>query len=83
MAIAIGSPATLLTTTVATAPASCAALPWRKTQVPRETTAILPVRLPAGSAVQAVLGPFTVPGTGASGAVRSASTVAKSPAAAP
>src|SRR5829696_290137 len=84
VAIAIGSPATLLTTTVATAPASCVDFTLaEKTQVPRETTAILPVRLPAGSAAHAVLRPFVVPETAASGAVRSDWTTAKSPVAAP
>src|SRR5690242_19671392 len=41
------------------------------------------MRLPAGSGAHALLSPFTVPATAASGAVKSALTTAKSPVAAP
>src|ERR687897_2340855 len=87
-AIAVGSPATLLTTSTATAPAFCAfRIFTEKVQTPREIRAISPVRLPAGSAVQAVLSPVAVfvgaSVTTSSGAVRFAVTVLNSPAAAP
>src|SRR5215213_185761 len=79
-AIAVGSPATLLTTTTATAPAACALLIFMENvQAPRERTAIIPARLLAGSELQAVPSPPTEPVTTPRGAVRSALTVVKSP----
>ena len=48
---AVGSPATLLTTMAATAPASCALRIFsEKVQAPREIRAIDPVRLPGAGA---------------------------------
>src|SRR5919202_299865 len=82
-AIATGSPWTLLATSTATAPAVCALRIFvEKVHVPREISAILPVRLPAGRAAQARLSELPE-STTPSGAVRSAETVAKSPEAAP
>ena len=52
--IAVGAPGTLLTISAATAPASCAfRILVENVHVPREITAILPVRLPGGRAEQA------------------------------
>src|SRR6266540_3271749 len=86
-AIAVGSPATLFTTRTATAPAFWALRIFvENVHVPREMSAIFPVRLPAASAEQAVLSVPVAevpPRTTPNGAVRSAETVAKSPAAAP
>src|SRR5207237_7814104 len=81
--IAVGSPATLLTTSTATAPAFCALrILVENVQVPREMSAIFPLSEPAASAVQAVL--RAVPEvTTPKGAVRSVFTVAQSSAAAP
>src|SRR6185503_309452 len=84
--MATGSPATLFATRTAIAPAATAfRILTVKAHVPRETSAILPARLPAGSAEQAMPRPPTVGAlvTTPSGAVRSSLTVAKSPAAAP
>ncbi len=84
VAIAVGSPATLFTTTTATAPASCALrILIEKVQVPLDSTAMFPLRLPAGKALQALPSPPIVPVTTPRGAVKSASTVAKSPEARP
>src|SRR5215471_18952102 len=79
--IAIGSPNTLFPTTTATAPASCALrILVENVHAPRVTSAIAPLRLPAGNAAHAVLRPFTpAPKTTASGIVRSEATVAKPP----
>src|SRR6266478_7456603 len=76
--IAVGSPATLLTTSTATAPASCALrILVENVQVPREMSAIFPVSDPAGNAAQAKL--RAVPEvTTPKGAVRSIFTGAKS-----
>ena len=87
-AVATGSPATLLTTSTAMAPAACALRIFvEKEQVPRETSAISPDRLPGASAEQAVLRPVVgsvAPSVRtASGAVKSSVTVANSPDAAP
>src|SRR6266478_8294743 len=81
--IAVGSPATLLTISTATAPAFCALrILVEKVQVPREMSAIFPLSDPAASAVQAML--RAVPEvTTPKGAVRSAVILAKSPDAAP
>src|SRR4051794_18114917 len=58
--IALGPPATLLTTRAATAPASCALrILTEKAHVPRETTAIRPVSEPAASGLQARSSPET------------------------
>ena len=72
-------------TRAAKAPAACALrILVENVHVPRAISAIMPVRLFAGKAEHAVLSPFTPPPeTTPSGAVRSALTVAKSPAAAP
>src|ERR671920_1652251 len=78
--IAVGSPATLLITSVASAPAFCAfRIFTEKAHVPRETTAILPLNVPAGKAEHAR--PSDEPPSD-SGAVRSDATVWKSPLAA-
>src|SRR5687767_15210655 len=87
-AIATGSPATLLTTSTAMAPAASAFRIFvEKEQVPRGTSAISPERLPGANAEQAVLRPVAgsvAPAvTTASGAVRSSVIVANSPEAAP
>ena len=74
----------MFATSTATAPAFCALRIFvEKVHVPREISAMSPVRLPAASAEHAVLRPLVVPATTASGAVRSADTVLKSPLAAP
>src|SRR5215217_1697353 len=81
--IEFGSPATLFTTMVTTAPAFWALRTLSENEhPPRETTAILPVRLAAGSAVQARPRPLVEPVTTPSGAVRSLDTTGKSPTAA-
>src|SRR6266436_487424 len=81
--IAVGSPATLLTISTATAPASCALrILVEKVQVPREMSAIFPLSGPV-SAVQAVLRDPLEASTTPRGGVRSAFTVAKSLDAAP
>src|SRR2546427_10978857 len=52
--IAVGSPATLLTTTTPAAPALCALrILVENVQVPRSLTTIFPVGVPAGTGVQA------------------------------
>src|SRR5690242_12050769 len=80
VAIAAPSPPMLFATSTAAAPAAWALRIFvEKLHAPRETSAICPVRLVA-SAEHAVESPFVVPATTASGAVRSAVTVAKSPA---
>ena len=77
--IAVASPATLFTTTTPTAPAVCALRIFvENVQAPREINAILPVRLPAGSAEQAVLSAPLL-STTPSGAVRFDETLAKAP----
>ena len=77
--IAIGSPATLFCTIAAIAPASCALrILTENRHVPRLISAILPVRLPAASAVHAVLSDVPLRTT-PSGAVRFDDTFAKSP----
>src|SRR3954453_22161416 len=70
--MALGPPATLLTTRVATAPAFCVlVILTEKSQLPREMTAIAPVSEPAGSALQARSRPAApLPATAFSGAVR-------------
>src|SRR5512134_707854 len=78
------SPATLLATSTATAPAFCALRIFvEKVQTPREINAILPVKTVASGA-HAVLSPVAAfvgaSVTAPNGAVRSLSTVAKSPA---
>src|SRR5205085_4003224 len=85
VAMPIGSPATLFATSTATAPASWALRIFtEKAHAPRVTSAILPVRLPAGKAAQAVFRPFTPAPVGTPrGAVRSLVTTAKSPLEAP
>src|SRR5688572_32838147 len=84
--MAVGSPATLFATRTASAPAATALrILTVKVHVPRETSATLPARLPAGSAEQAMPMPPTVGAlvTTPSGAVRFSLTVANSPDAAP
>src|SRR3954447_22610928 len=78
--IAVASPAALFTTIVATAPAvSALRIFCENVHEPREISAILPARLPAGRAEHAWL--RAVPSsTTPSGAARVADTVAKSPA---
>src|SRR6266542_4655443 len=81
--ISIGSPITLLATSTAMAPASCALrILAENVHPPREINAILPTRLAGAKAAQALLRPLIVPGTTARGAVKSDSTVANSPASA-
>ena len=84
LAMATGSPATLLATRTAIAPAVWALrILVEKLHTPREMSAICAARLPEGSAEQAVLNPFVLPATAFSDAVRLAATTAKSPVAAP
>src|ERR687885_327881 len=79
----MGSPATLLTTMTAAAPAFCALrILDENVQLPRLTRAILPVSDPAGSALHARLS--DVPErTAWSSAVKFDETTAKAPVAAP
>src|SRR5215831_21256165 len=80
----MGSPARVLAMRTAAAPAASALRSLAENvQLPRVIKAIIPVRLFAGSAEQAVFNPFVVPVSTASGAVRSAVTDGNSPITAP